>query len=501
MTRAATHPALRLATGFLTAGSSALIRLGPRYLPFADAASSDLPIGRLLRLSLFQVAVGMAAALLVGTLNRVMIVELAMPAWIVALMVALPLLFAPFRALVGFRSDHHRSAFGWRRVPFIWMGTLLQFGGLAIMPFALFVLAGDTVSGPPWIGQVVGPLAAGLAFLLVGAGMQTTQTAGLALATDLASESSRPRVVALMYVMLLVGMVGSGFVFGALLADFTQVRLVQVVQGAALLTVVLNVVALWKQEARDPSRKAKRGDAQVQPAFGPAWRSFIADRHARRFLWAVGLGTAAFNMQDIVLEPYGGEILGLSVGATSALTAILALGSLLAFALAARALTRGGNPYRIAAYGALVGLPAFCAVIFAAPLDSPQLFRAGTLLIGFGGGLFAVGTLTAAMSLERPEHIGLALGAWGAVQATAAGTAIAAGGAVRDIVSGLATQGALGNVLDNAVIGYSFVYHIEIWLLFAALIAIGPLVRVRRSSANLHSIPPSQKFGLASLPG
>ena len=502
MSRAATHPALRLVTGFITAGSSALIRLGPRYLPFADAASSDLPIARLLRLSLFQVAVGMAAALLVGTLNRVMIVELSVPAWIVSLMVGLPLLFAPFRALVGFRSDHHRSAFGWRRVPFIWMGTMLQFGGLAIMPFALFILAGDTVSGPQWIGAVVGPLAAGLAFLLVGAGMHTTQTAGLALATDLASESSRPRVVALMYVMLLVGMVGSGFVFSALLDSFTQVRLVQVVQGAALLTMLLNVIALWKQEARDPTRKPLGGAAaKAPPAFGLALKTFIADRHARRFLWAVGLGTAAFNMQDIVLEPYGGEILGLSVGATSALTAILALGSLLAFAVAARALTRGGNPYRIAAYGAVMGLPAFCAVIFAAPLDSPQLFRAGTLLIGFGGGLFAVGTLTAAMSLERPEHVGLALGAWGAVQATAAGTAIAAGGAIRDIVSGLATQGALGSVLDSAVTGYSFVYHLEIYMLFAALIAIGPLVRVRRAGVRTDSNPPSQKFGLASLPG
>jgi BCD family chlorophyll transporter-like MFS transporter len=94
------------------------------------------------------------------------------PAWLVALMVALPLVFAPFRALIGFRSDHYRSALGWRRVPFIWFGTLMQFGGLAIMPFALLVLSGDG-EGPVWVGQV----GAALAFLLVGAGLQTTQTA------------------------------------------------------------------------------------------------------------------------------------------------------------------------------------------------------------------------------------------------------------------------------------------------------------------------------------
>ena len=112
---------------------------GVRLLPFTDAVSADLPLSRLLRLSLFQISVGMALVLLVGTLNRVMIVELGVSTSLVAVMVAMPLLFAPFRALVGFRSDHHRSQLGWRRVPYIWMGTLLQFGGFSIMPFALLV--------------------------------------------------------------------------------------------------------------------------------------------------------------------------------------------------------------------------------------------------------------------------------------------------------------------------------------------------------------------------
>ena len=76
-------------------------QVGTRFLPFADAASTDLPLGRILRLSLFQVSVGMAAVLLTGTLNRVMIVELGMSASLVAAMVSLPLLFAPMRALVA----------------------------------------------------------------------------------------------------------------------------------------------------------------------------------------------------------------------------------------------------------------------------------------------------------------------------------------------------------------------------------------------------------------
>ena len=95
------------------------VSLGPRFMPFADVATPDLPLRRLLRLSLFQVSVGMTLVLLVGTLNRVMIVELGVPASVVGIMIALPLVFAPFRALIGHKSDTHRCELGWRRVPFI----------------------------------------------------------------------------------------------------------------------------------------------------------------------------------------------------------------------------------------------------------------------------------------------------------------------------------------------------------------------------------------------
>jgi BCD family chlorophyll transporter-like MFS transporter len=474
----------------LTAGIASFWKtVGPRFLPFADAATAELPLSRLLRLSLFQVSVGMAVVLVSGTLNRLMIVELGVQAWIVAAMVGLPLLFAPLRALIGFRSDHHRSHLGWKRVPYIWMGTLLQFGGLAIMPFALLILSGEAHGGPVWAGTV----GAALAFLLVGAGLHTTQTAGLALATDLADEDKRPRVVALLYVMLLVGMAGSAMVFGWLLRDFSQIKLIQVIQGAAVVTLVLNVVALWKQEARRPD--LTRHD-RARPDFKGVWRDFLAGGRAGRLLVAVGLGTAAFSMQDILLEPYGGEVLALSVAGTTTLTAIFAAGSLVGFVFAARLLGRGVDPLRIAAVGALVGIFAFSAVVFAGALASPLLFRAGTALIGCGGGLFAVGTLTAAMNLAEGGKSGLALGAWGAVQATAAGVAIALGGAIRDGVTTLGAQGVLGPAFTGPAVGYGVVYHLEIALLFITLVAIGPLVRRPAPSAT----PTPSKFGLAEFP-
>jgi len=475
-----------------TRTTSPWMQVAARFLPFADAATAELPLGRLLRLALFQVSVGMALVLLNGTLNRVMIVELAVPAWLVSLMVALPLVFAPLRALIGHRSDTHRSALGWRRVPFIWFGTLLQFGGLAIMPFALLVLSGDTHGSVAW-----GQAGAALAFLLVGAGLHTTQTAGLALATDLAPAQARPRVVALLYVMLMAGMLVSALGFGALLADFSQMRLIQVIQGAAVVTLVLNLIALWKQEPRQAGGTlATQTEA---PSFAEAWARFARGGRASRLLVVVGLGTAAFSMQDILLEPYGGQILGMPVGATTMLTALTMGGALVALALAWRWLQRGGDAARLAAFGALAGIVAFACVIFADPLGSTALFRIGAALIGFGGGLFSVATLTCAMALQSNGESGLALGAWGAVQATAAGLAIGLGGALRDVVSALAAQGLLGPGLASPAVGYSFVYHLEIGLLFAALVAVGPLVKPSRMIGPANQT--SGKFGLAEFPG
>ena len=228
--------------------------LGLRALPFADAASDDLPLGQLLRLSLFQISVGMASVLLLGTLNRVMIVELSVPAMIVAVMIALPVLVAPFRALLGFRSDTYRSAIGWKRIPYLWFGSLWQMGGLAVMPFALLVLSGDTVHDVPFAGEVL----AAIAFLMPGLGLHMTQTAGLALAADRATEETRPRVVALLYVMFLAGMGVSALLIGWLLRDFDPIRLVRVVQGAALAGLILNLIALWKQEHVRPMTRVER---------------------------------------------------------------------------------------------------------------------------------------------------------------------------------------------------------------------------------------------------
>jgi BCD family chlorophyll transporter-like MFS transporter len=303
---------------------------------------------------------------------------------------------------------------------------------------------------------------------LVGAGLHTTQTVGLALATDLAAPQSRPQVVGLMCVMLLVGMIVSAFFFGELLAEYSPARLVQVIQGAALITLVLNVIALWKQEARSRSRQTA---PQADPSFQDSWKTFCSGGQAVRRLLVLGVGTMAFSMEDVLLEPFGGEILHLSVSSTTTLTATLAFGGLVGFGWASRALGRGMDPFRMAALGVLCGIPAFLAVIGSAPMLSPMLFGLGTFLIGLGAGMFGHGTLTATMNLAPKDQAGLALGAWGAVQATCAGLAMAFGGVMRDSVA---------HVSDSAT-GYSSVYGLEVLLLCATLVAMIPLLGPRRT--------------------
>lgn len=465
-----------------------LSSIGTKYLPFGDVATAEVPLSRLLRLSLFQVTVGMALVLLVGTLNRVMIVELDVPATLVAVMLALPLVFAPFRTLIGYKSDTHVSALGLRRIPYIWKGTLYQFGGFAIMPFALLVLSGygESADTPRWIGLV----AAALSFLLVGAGVHIVQTVGLALATDLVREEDQPKVVGLMYVMLLLGMVLSALVFGTLLENYTPGRLIQVIQGTAVVSAALNLIAMWKQEARNRELAQRMKTTKPEP-FRQAWAHLAQSKGIIRLMAVVCLGTFGFGMADVLLEPYGGQALGMSVADTTKLTALFASGTLVGFGIASRLLSGTTLPANLALIGAAIGVPGFAFIIFASLGGGIVSFLIGTFLIGLGAGLFSHATLTATMRSAPKDRIGLALGTWGAAQATAAGVGVALAGIVRDIVVGL--QGPIGQAVATP---YNTVFMIEALSLIAALWVIWPMID---RSSNRTSIDKAQKKQVEAL--
>jgi MFS transporter, BCD family, chlorophyll transporter len=287
----------------------------------------------------------------------------------------------------------------------------------------------------------------------------------------------------------------SAIVFGQVLQHFSQLHLIQVIQGVAVVSVVLNCVAMWKQEVRKP-QLTSRGEPHVP--FDVAFDALLKSGRVLRLLVALGLGTAAFAMQDILLEPFGGQIFDMSVSQTTWLNAFMAIGTVCGFAVSARLLTVGSDPFRVASMGALLGVLAFSAVVFSPAIASAKLFSIAAVFVGMGNGLFAVGMLTAAMDLAGKEASGLALGAWGAVQATCGGLAVAFSGFVRDAVSSYALRGSFGTTLQSNATGYGFVYSTEIILLFVTLIALGPLVRVAGRSTTAV---PRAKFGLVQYPG
>ena len=269
-----------------------------------------------------------------------------------------------------------------------------------------------------------------------------------------------------------------------MLADFSAPRLIQLIQSAAIICVVFNAIAAWKQEARSAARRPNQR-ANNDPTFAQAWATFCAGPNTLRRLddrrtwerWHLPCPRFCWN-------PTEAKILQWSVASTTKLTALLAFGSLLGLAYGSYVLKAGVNPYRIAFGAAAVGIPAFALVILAAPLQVDAAFLAGNLAIGFGAALFAHATLTATMTQAPSEQSGLALGAWGAVQATAAGIAMALGVLLRDLVdlSGAVQAPVLG--VSDAAAGYLAVYALEIGLLLITLAATLPLLR--RTQASKH---------------
>jgi len=274
--------------------------------------------------------------------------------------------------------------------------------------------------------------------------------------------------------------------------------LIQVVQGAAVMTLVLNLVAVWRQEFIHNSVEVN--GLEQKDGFLLTWKRFIEERRISSLIWVVFLGTLAFAMQDVLLEPYGGQILGLSVSATTLLTGLWAFGSLLGLAIAARKATRVKSPISNTMKALLVGIVGFSAIIFSSPMQIPLLYFIGTTLIGLGTGLFSVSLLTLAMSFSSDDRVGrgLILGSWGAAQALGAGLGIAIGGILRDIINQLALSGVFGKTFESDATGYLFVYHLEILIIFITLISLGSLsqeLKKKQIDNNKET-----RFGLAEIP-
>jgi BCD family chlorophyll transporter-like MFS transporter len=259
-------------------------------------------------------------------------------------------------------------------------------------------------------------------------------------------------------------------------------KLIQVMQSASVIFLVLAVAAIWKQD-----RPVELED-DVEDFSSQIWT--VLGTHKMRLFFAIlFFGTLGLTAQDILLEPYGGQVLGMSVAETTRLTALWGIGMLVAMLIAWRAIPRLDSPLLVAFAGCLVGLAGFGLITTASANKSVVMFATGTSVIGMASGLFLISTLSLIVYLADIKTAGMYVGMWGLVQTSAAGLAALAGSNLRDIVS--RTTGDLAR-------GYTTVYVVEMALI---VVALGLLIALPREAFITRAKGQSAFAGLTDLPG
>jgi BCD family chlorophyll transporter-like MFS transporter len=247
-------------------------------------------------------------------------------------------------------------------------------------------------------------------------------------------------------------------------------------QGSAVIFIALTFVALYGQERLKPNGELVdvAEPVRVRESLGQSLRMLAAQVPLRNLFIVLFLATLGFATHDVLLEPYGGQVLHMTVTQTSLLTALWGVGMLISIALAGWALWRGRSSVLLITAGCVLGAGGFLTVSLASGETMVNLFRVGVVLIGMGRGMFIVGALALVMSLVDKHHAGLFIGLWGITQALAQGFGTIGGGLARDVVQQLTGQVALG---------YTLVYSSSLVLLIVAAL----LLIVLRISRQISS--------------
>ncbi len=440
----------------------------------------------ILRLGLFQFGMGLSLAPLTGTLNRVLIDEMSISALAVGFLLAIHYFVSPVRAMIGFRSDKSRSIGRWR-TPYVIMGAMLTFGGLVCAPFTLLILSGDAIIPIPfWVGMVVSTAI----FLAYGIGANIVETIYLALVSDITPPKERGKVLAVLWVMLVLGTVVSSIIISYLLENYTGERLIQVMQGSAVVFMLLTFIALWKQERLNPDGTVVSyvDETRVRLSFWESLKLLLGQKSLRDLFGVLFIATMAFATHDVLLEPYGGQVLNMSVAETTQLTAFWGMAMLVAIVLAGWSLWKGVSPLTIIKVGCGVGALGFLVISVASNAEMVNPFRGGVWLIGMGRGIFIVASVALVMSLTTVGHAGLFIGIWGIMQAMAQGFGTIFGSFMRDIVFGQT---------GSVVLGYVVVYGASLVFL---LVSLGLIVALRLGKQLKADMLNSPWSGLQDVP-
>jgi BCD family chlorophyll transporter-like MFS transporter len=441
---------------------------------------------RILRLGLIQFGVGLSLAPISGTLNRVLITDLEIPAVAVGVLIAMHYFVSPVRVMIGYRSDKARSAGHWR-TPYLVLGVMLTFGGLACAPFALILLSGDgAISFWPALLICIG------IFLAYGIGINIVETVYLAIVSDITPPEERGKVITVLWVMLILGTVVSAVIVSAALINYSHQLLIQVMQLSAIIFVVLTVIALWGQERLMPNGRviSRVETVRVRLSLRESLQRLGEQDTLKALFMMIFIATMAFATHDVLLEPYGGQVLGMSVSETMSLTALWGVMTMGGVGSAGFLLWRKRSPVMLIGAGCVVGLLGFGLISLASHLETAQSFSIGIAFVSIGRGIFLVGSVILVMSLTDISHAGLFLGIWGIVQGLAQGFGVIGGGLLRDV-----TQ----YFTDNIALGYTAVYITSLSLLLTVVLLLlfrfGKQLQVREIRmpwAGMEEIPADQ---------
>lgn len=441
-----------------------------------DTIERAFSVRRSLKLGSFHIGSSLSDLLTSAVWNRIMIADLGVVAWPVALLSALRYLLAPLTLWAGHRSDT-RPIMGSHRVAYIWLGRFLMLLSLPLLPLATDAIARNTSSIVGW----------GLAlssFLLYGVGTLVSGAPFLALVHDSAPYERRGQAISIVQFVLVVSFAFIPAFYARIMPNYDSALFVRLV-----LVGLMGAAVFWLFAVRGEERPRHVSDRpQAAPSFRAAFGNLWSDAYTRRY--AVFLAASAFFafMQDAVLEPFGGDVFDLSAGETTRFNAYWGTGVLVAM-VGTLFITRHKRPdqqVRTTSLGlALLGLPLLLLALTAL-LEVSALVMPVLVAFGLGFGIFTVGGVSLLMAMSAEEQAGSYLALWSVVQLVARGAGIAAGGLVRDIALNLCGQFNLA---------YAAVFLIEavgLWL------AIGLLHRVDIKSFVVRHTTPSPSRILAA---
>ena len=375
----------------------------------------------IVRLGLVQLCLGGLVVITTSTLNRLMVIELALPAVLPGLLVGLHYAIQITRPNWGYKSDT-----GGNRTRFI-------VAGMAALGLGSFLAA---------LGMVVmdGSFAAGLAisilaYALIGIGVGASGTSLLALLATSAAPHRRAAAATITWLMMIFGIALTATLVGKMIEPYSPAMLLQTVAGVALLSLALTILAIWGIEARVGG--AVRPETAPMP-YMQGMREIWGEPRARAFTIFVFVSMVAYFMQELILEPYAGLVFGLTPGQTTQLSGAQNGGvfmGMLLVGIAATGLRVGSLRAWVmtgcfGSAGALIVLALAAHVPWGAAALTPAVVG-----LGLFNGIFAVSAIGAMMALAgegRSEREGTRMGLWGASQAMAAGAGGLFGAAAAD---------------------------------------------------------------------